>query len=104
MFAAGDQALTPAGYTVRATRAEELDSRVEVHRGLEAGDPAVERRSSLIHTRSSFAQEYGSAKVALRTGFDFVVVEPSRAVACGFDPAIGVAEIEPWASYPSIDS
>lgn len=102
--AQGVHAPTPAGYTIRATRAHELDSRVEVHRAAwkPSTQPWTDGRVVDPQAESSFnAAEYEAVRNAwlYAPEFDLVAVAPDRALAgcciAWFDPAIGVAEIEP---------
>ncbi|MDQ1509712.1 MAG: hypothetical protein QOG50_1556 [Actinomycetota bacterium] len=107
--AQGVQGPTPAGYTIRATRADELDSRVAVHRAAwkPAAQPWADGRLVDPLAESPFNRaEYAAVRNAwlYAPEFDLVAVGPDHALAgcciAWFDPAIGVAEIEPLGVVP----
>ena len=107
--AQGVQASSPAGYTIRATRADELDSRVAVHRAAwkPAAQPWADGRVVDPQAESPFnAAEYEAVRNTwlYAPDFDLVAEGPDHALAgcciAWFDPAIGVAEIEPLGVVP----
>jgi ribosomal protein S18 acetylase RimI-like enzyme len=111
MFRAAERvpAPSPVGYTIRATRADELDSRVAVHRAAwkPAAQPWADGRVVDPEAESPFnAAEYEAVRNAwlYAPEFDLVAVGPDHALAgcciAWFDPATGVAEIEPLGVAP----
>jgi GNAT superfamily N-acetyltransferase len=107
--AEGVRARTAAGYTIRATRADEFDSRVDVHRAAwkPATQPWNDGRVVDPQAESPFnASEYEAVRNAwlYSPEFDLVAVAPDHTLAgcciAWFDPAIGVAEIEPMGIVP----
>jgi ribosomal protein S18 acetylase RimI-like enzyme len=112
MFRAADgvQAPTPAGYTIRATRTDELDARVEVHRAAwkPAAQPWNDGRVVDPQAESPFdAAEYEAVRNVwlYAPELDLVAVGPDQSLAgcciAWFDPAVGVAEIEPLGVTPA---
>jgi hypothetical protein len=108
--AQGVQPPAPAGFTIRATRADELDSRVEVHRAAwkPAAQPWYDGRIVDPQAESSFdAAEYEAVRSTwlYDPELDLVAVGPDQALAgcciAWFDPASGVAEIEPLGVAPA---
>jgi ribosomal protein S18 acetylase RimI-like enzyme len=108
--ARGVQAHAPDGYTIRATRADELDARVEVHRAAwkPAAQPWNDGRVVDPRAESPFdAAEYEAVRNVwlYAPELDLVAVGPDQALAgcciAWFDPAIGVAEIEPLGVAPA---
>jgi ribosomal protein S18 acetylase RimI-like enzyme len=105
----GDSAV-PAGYAVRAVREDELHARVEVHRAAwkPASLPYVDGRRVDPRAESSFTDAaYEAVRGAwlYRSDLDLVAVSPDGSLAgcciAWFDPAIGVAEIEPLGVVPA---
>jgi GNAT superfamily N-acetyltransferase len=108
--AQGVQPPAPAGFTIRATRADELGSRVEVHRAAwkPAAQPWNDGRVVDPQAESSFdAAEYEAVRSTwlYEPELDLVAVGPDQAFAgcciAWFDPATGVAEIEPLGVAPA---
>jgi GNAT superfamily N-acetyltransferase len=104
-----DPAPTHAGYSIRATRADELDDRVEVHRAAwkPAKQPWSDGRVVDPEAESPFdAAEYEAVRNTwlYAPEFDLVAVAPDHTLAgcciAWYDPAIGVAEIEPMGVVP----
>jgi len=111
MFRAAERvrAASPVGYTIRATRADELDARVAVHLAAwkPAAQPWADGRAVDPQAESPFNL---AAYDAVRNAwlyvpeFDLVAVGPDGALAgcciAWFDRATGVAEIEPLGVVP----
>jgi GNAT superfamily N-acetyltransferase len=111
MFLAADGVPAPTlpEYTIRATRADEFDARVEVHRAAwkPASQPWSDGRVVDPQAESPFdSAEYEAVRNTwlYAPEFDLVAVAPDQTLAASciawFDPAIGVAEIEPMGVVP----
>jgi GNAT superfamily N-acetyltransferase len=107
--AEGVQAAAPPGYNIRATRADERDSRVEVHRAAwrPASQPWSDGRVVDPQAESPFnATEYDAVRGTwlYAPELDLVAVAPDQTLAgcciAWFDPTTGVAEIEPLGVVP----
>jgi ribosomal protein S18 acetylase RimI-like enzyme len=107
--AKGVQAPAPPGYAIRATRGEELDARVAVHRAAwrPAAQPWSDGRVVDPQAESSFnAAEYEAVRKTwlYAPEFDLVAVGPDKTFAgcciAWFDPATGAAEVEPLGVAP----
>jgi GNAT superfamily N-acetyltransferase len=100
---------THTGYSIRATRPDELDARVDVHRAAwkPATQPWSDGRVVDPQAESPFnAAEYQAVRNTwlYAPELDLVAVAPDQTLAAcciaWFDPAIGVAEIEPMGVVP----
>jgi GNAT superfamily N-acetyltransferase len=107
--ARGVESPTPAGFSIRATRPDERDARIGVHRAAwkPARQPWHDGRVVDPQAESSFdAAEYRAVRDTwlYAPELDLVAVAPDQTLAgcciAWFDPATGVAEIEPLGVAP----